>query len=176
MIRPLSGLLVCSPDKFGDPRMRNWCIPRALLAMVLCCSIGCQAVHDVTSLDHLIKHDRPRSNPTMIAKSTPPPRPEKSNVHYVSYAPDATAGDAKSAIAVVPSIDLPTSDSSSGSITSLTNNGPPPRFEMPSMTRGQTPLRSVFASDAFLMAVVIAAAVVIPFAVHDSRLPNPPNN
>ena len=54
-------------------------------------------------------------------------------------------------------------------------SSPTPTFHIESaITRGQTPLRSVFLSDRFIVGAVVVAAVVIPFALYDSRQPNPP--
>ena len=53
--------------------------------------------------------------------------------------------------------------------------GSAPTFYLESaVMRGQTPLRDFFVSDRFIMASVIIAAIVIPFAIHDLRQPLPP--
>lgn len=55
--------------------------------------------------------------------------------------------------------------------------GSEPTFYLESMVmRGQTPARDFFLSDRFIMASIMIAAVVIPFAVHDSRQPLPTVN
>lgn len=59
---------------------------------------------------------------------------------------------------------------------SLVPGSEPTFYLEKAVMRGQTPARDFFLSDRFIAAAVIISAIVIPFAVHDSRQPLPTVN
>ncbi len=163
---------------------------RASLAVLISVALGCQEMHTISKYDPLIRNDAHPSDAELAAgtqrlgpsQSGPsandpaPNGPTPSVVHRVSYAPSdsspavaASDSGASSAVSVAAAPAKP-------SWLAASSSGPSGKpWNDLFVTRGQGPLRDAFISDRALMAAVVICAIVIPFAVHDSRQPNPPN-
>ncbi len=166
--------------------MRVEFVLRAIVIGALCTSLGCQNGIGRSSSDFWSRKspppkgaEAPKSTAETPASSTRP----AAKVTYVGYAPDAdgtTIASSDAAKRLTPSRPgqeqslSEQSDEEEGFLTSLLTS-PTSTFHIESaITRGQTPLRNVFVSDRFIVGAIVVAAVVIPFAVHDSRQANPP--
>lgn len=122
------------------------------------------------------------SQSTVASSSSAPT--SQALVHFVSYAPPPDASGAVASATVGQQgangvASSPASSPASGlaSPSWLAGESRPSgrRWDDLFVARGQTPARSVFVSDRVLMGAIVIAAIVIPYAIHDSRQPNPPH-
>jgi hypothetical protein len=149
---------------------------------ILCASLGCQSGPGLTKLKR-----GPGNGPAVVPANSlgPPPAVQlasASSVQRVNYGDEVPIATAASGAAANQSVTLsePKEDAKETPMAdfmhSLVPGSEPTFFIESAIMRGQTPMRDFFVSDRFIMASVVIAAVVIPFAVHDSRQPLPPHN
>jgi hypothetical protein len=152
-----------------------------LVVAILCGLLGCQNGPGFMALN------RSQGNaPAVVTASTlgPPPATQLASatpvqrVNYVEEVPVKTGSVGDAAATQDVTLSEPLADAKDGPVTEFMHSlvpGSEPTFYLESaIMRGQTPLRDFFVSDRFLVASIVVAAIVIPFAVHDSRQPLPP--
>ncbi len=154
-----------------------------LVVAIVCGSLGCQSGPGLTLLNR-----GPGKAPVVIPASalSPPPATQLASatpvqrVNYIDEVPikrGAMSGAASTQAVTLsePAVDAK-EDPAADFMHSLIPGSEPTFYIESAVMRGQTPLHDFFVSDRFLVASMVIAALVIPFAVHDSREPNPPHH
>jgi hypothetical protein len=153
-------------------------VGRLVIVLLLAVAMGCQTAPGLTRAGNVpagaLAADG--AQPLQAAGATSSV-PSPAILHTVSYNAAASPAPAEGTAATGIASATPLADDREereSFLRDLVASRQPTFHIQEAVTRGQTPVRSVFLSDRAIIFGIVAAAIVIPFAVHDSRQPNPP--